>query len=258
MQNFKRLFYLINFAKQAALDFRASLVFDPANLELLKLLRSAEKKYLEVEGNPLLAESGPDQNDIAFLNVGECVQLELPIVLKEGHFFASGVLTEFEDRRKMETDLIVDNIDTSFVRIPITFDSESDSEVDEVEINDDFEIKGFHRIVVEEDDEEKENISVDVKEPGFDKSSTDQNDLSMNTPFEDKRYNHNQYSVVQTALDHKEAGNLFLEAGRPEEALRAYSSSLECDPNFLPALNNRAQVYLILKVCLLMTLFVSR
>ncbi len=224
----------------------------------MKLLRSAESKYLEVEGIVLTANQQPivdiklvdDEScaSIMFQQVDACVQLELPIVIHNCCELGSGLLTQISDSCEDKVGELnsFGSVDlNNFVRIPVTFDSDSEEENEkEDEYGDSPSLtEGFHRIVVEEEEEDEE----EGKDSLLLSTEVAKSDV-LETPVNEKAHDCDRFFLVQRALELKESGNVLLKAGRIQEALEAYNASLDCDPLCLPSLGNRSQAYLVLQV----------
>ncbi|KAJ1422461.1 import receptor subunit TOM34, partial [Ochromonadaceae sp. CCMP2298] len=54
-------------------------------------------------------------------------------------------------------------------------------------------------------------------------------------------------SAEERAVEAKESGNALMKRGQLQESVHAYSASLLLLPQYLPALNNRAQAHLLLR-----------
>lgn len=201
-------------------DFRTALRLDPTNAELTKLLSNAIAKQREVDGAPLAERQAPTIP--ATLIPTECVttllQARLPADIFSFSLVGNGRILD-------TTSASLATPPGEFVRIPVSFDgSDSDSDVEEAnssQLVQTTPLDGFQRIAITEDDDAE-----------CDQSTSD-------------------VSVEDRANKLKEAGNDFLTNGNVLEALEAYNQCLELLPQSIPALGNRAQAYLLLKVGLI-------
>jgi tetratricopeptide (TPR) repeat protein len=126
---------------------------------------------------------------------------------------------------------------SGFVRISVVSDDEGESDAEEGEEEEDAVAAAngsaggvYSRVAIVEDSEsdEEEEEAADVQSADARK--------------------------VASADELKDRGNALLKANEVRDAVQAYTDSLAIDPKFVPALNNRAQAYLVLKVGTLRTL----
>lgn len=221
---------------------------EPENKELEKLLKTAKDKYREVEG-----ESAVDLSD------GDVEEIPMNTINRSGgHVESTGDLTSsvsisirkvssFAELDLPTKDLSCDSIEDSMVVHGILQSISVTNQIGG-------ESTGFVRInvVSEDSDEETNDDEPETKskiKDGFCRISIAETDSSE----EDEACADPQYRSEKSKEDWKELGNKYMaeangEVSKLKEAVDAYTRALDMDPQFLPALNNRAQAFLSLKV----------
>jgi tetratricopeptide (TPR) repeat protein len=216
---------------QAVEDFRAALALDPNNAELAKLLQTAKDKYLEVEGVSIddapaatsaarrTAHGAPSEKSVEHSLAIEQVNSVEDLLLPAG----PAKSWELLQQGRVSIASSGSSGTAGFVRVSVVSDEDSDSEDDEDDRAGGAEEgaggrAGFSRVaVVEESDSD-----------------------------EDEEEGKGAEEQQQSAEELKDQGNTLMGQKRTEEAVRAYTDSLRVDPQYTPALNNRAQAHLAL------------
>jgi tetratricopeptide (TPR) repeat protein len=212
-------------------DFKAALALDPNNAELGKLLQTAKDKYLEVEGVSIddapaatsaargTAHSAPSEGSVEHILALEQVTSLEDLLLPAG----PAKSWELLQQGRMSITTSGSSGTAGFVRVSVVSDEDSDSETDEDDRAGGAEEgaggrAGFSRVAVVEESDSDE-------------------DEEVGTGAEEQQ---------QSAEELKDLGNALMGQTRTEEAVRAYTDSLRLDPQYAPALNNRAQAHLAL------------
>ena len=194
---------------QAVGDFTAALRLDPLNSELNNLLQNALRKQKEVSGTPITVYASRSSLSTITPHVVETLaELNLP-----NNLFCCEVVAQGTPNCQ--------GIGGGFVRVPVSFDG-SDSDSDEVEsVSEETPVaKGFQHVTISEENEDETIVK-------------DESCIS---------------DAHLAAASWKETGNALLLKNDFAAALDAYNHSIANNPVFLPALGNRAQTNLHLKV----------
>lgn len=243
---------------QAVQDFKQALLLDPSNAELLKLLNTARDKYQEVEGVPLDAAAATEEGEVQMqdasgtsrpYNAGAAhaiSYLQVQVVQGAGELLLPGADAELVS----EGNLLValshagaaageegrGGTQARFVRVSIVSedDSDSDSEGSGAGAGEEREREagqgapGFCRVAITEEDD----------------SSSDDEDAEGEGQAGAQALAERERQVDEL----KEAGNQLMKAGKLLDAVSTYTRCLDLLPTYLPALNNRAQAHISLKV----------
>lgn len=244
----------------AAADFEQALTLEPNSTELAKLLEKAKAKYSEVEGGKKIGESIPVVDDYNGGVIGyEVTDSFESLLLPSG------------DAVEVVSNTVATRVQAEYKFVKITIDSDSDSDSDEEDEKKEDEgdqkssseapANGFKRIPIVDDDDESDS---DVEDIIINKKTEDQKPATTDdtmkgegevaTEKAEENDSADRYSKesarqeIEKQLElFKENGNDLMKKGKFTKAIEYYNKCLDIDPQYIPALNNRAQAHLSLK-----------